>query len=175
MTYRPAPEIIRDVFTAAAVELAKVSIVPYYDYGTTLEVVNRLKAKSISDKYDEKYPLVWMLIDDSVHEKVDVKTSVHRQLQDTTIVICTQSNQEYTSAERYTNIITPILRPIYEELMNQFKISKLTSSIGKYTHDYYENLFWGRSGLYGREGNIFDDRIDAIIIDNLQLLLINNC
>jgi len=42
---------------------------------------------------------------------------------------------------------------------------------GLVPHDKIDRLFWGRSGLYGNEGNIFNDHLDAIEIQNLSLSL----
>ncbi|MCK5017843.1 MAG: hypothetical protein KAS32_12340 [Candidatus Peribacteraceae bacterium] len=183
MTYRPTPKVIGDIIPKVRVALNGThvkfdGITPFYDYGTTTEVVNRLtKMTASTTEYDKKYPLIWLLIDDgTIHEKITPQNSVKRAVQNLQIVICTQSNESFTTAERYTNIVEPILRPIYDSLMSNIKKSKLVSSADKkYEHDYYENLFWGRTGLYGREGNIFNDRIDALIIDNLKLLIIKNC
>lgn len=176
MIYRPIVDIIGDVVSDVRLDFTQDNIIPFYDYGTTLEVVNRLSAKTKSDDfYDKKYPLIWYLIGDSIKEEVDNKKSIKRQVTDISIIICTETNAEYTSEERYTNVIKPILRPLYDSFMSKLKLNKQLKSIDGFKHNYFENLYWGRNGLYGHEGNIFNDLIDAIIIDSMDLFIIETC
>lgn len=171
MTYKPVPYVIGEVVA----EVAKKFTV-YYDYGTTLEVVNRLSVKSESSQFfDKKYPLIWMLIGDNIKEEIDYNKAIKRKAIGVSIIICSQTKREYSSKERYEHLFIPVLRPLYDEFIKQLKLNKSIGSENKYNHTYYENLFWGRNGLYGREGNIFNDMIDAIVIDDLDLLVLQNC
>lgn len=176
MGYNPLSYLIENVVDQVRENYTAEKTIPYYDFGVALEVVNRLKQKTDSDLYyNKKYPLIWHLINGSVEEKVDNKKTNPREAQNVTIIICTQTDQNYSARERYENIIIPILRPLYESFMFHLNKSKELKSIDKFSHDYSENLFWGRDGLYGHEGNVFDDRVDAIIIDNLPLKIIESC
>lgn len=176
MTYNPLSYLIENIVDQVRLNYAEEKVLPYFDFGVTLEVVNRLKLKTESDLfYDKKYPLVWHLINGNVSEKVDYSKTNPREAQDVTIIICTQTSNDYTSRDRYENTFIPTLRPIYDLFMYYLRKSKELKSTDNYTHSYSENLFWGREGLYGHEGNIFDDRIDAIIIDNLKLRVIESC
>lgn len=171
MIYRPIVDIIKDVVAAVAVNTPV-----FYDYGTTLEVTNRLRQKTDSDNYyDKKYPLIWYLIGDSVKEEIDDKKATRRKVVENSIIICTETRAEYSSEERYTKVFKPILRPLYDSFIYELKLNKELRSLDSYNHAYYENLFWGKNGLYGHEGNIFNDKIDAIIIDSLDLLIIETC
>lgn len=171
MTYRPIAHIIGDIVA----EVAKTTEV-YYDYGSQNEIANRLREKTDSaDYYDKKYPLIWFLIQDQVKEKVDNSKALKRKAEGLTIIICSETKQEFTSKERYDHLFIPILRPLYEAFMYQLELSKAVKSDTKFSHEYYENLFWGKNGLYGHEGNILNDKIDSIIIDELDLLIIETC
>lgn len=176
MIYRPTPYIIKDIVDVMRDKFSEDKILPYFDFGTTVEVVNRLKAKSDAEEYsDKRYPLIWYLIDGSVKEDVgDIRSNV-RVAKNVTIIICNQTEREFTSTERYDKNFIPVLRPIYEAFMYHMKSSTLVRSSNGYTHEYYENLFWGNEGLYGATGNIFDDMLDAIIIKGLDLMLIESC
>ena len=175
MIYKPVPTIISEIVSEVRSSVGLKNGAPYFDFGTTNEVVNRLMEKTNSpDLYSKKYPLIWMLINDALEEDVQPKLATPRLFKDLTIIFCTETKSEYTSAERYEKTIMPILRPLYESFM--YYLGKNQSLISdNYNHGYYENLFWGRNGVYGREGNVFNDRIDAIIIDNLDLRVKQTC
>lgn len=176
MTYRPLAYAIEDVVTAVRDSYSPEQIVPYYDFGVALEVVNRLKLKSNTVEFRKaKYPLIWYLIDGSVQENVDYRKTNPREVQNVTIIICKETKVDFSARERYENNIIPTLRPLYDLFIHHLGKSKELKSDNKLNHGYSENLFWGREGLYGHEGNIFDDRLDAIIIDNLNLRVIESC
>ena len=172
MIYRPIVDIIEEVVAQVAIDIPGV----FYDYGTTLEVANRLRTKTDSDNYyDKKYPLIWYVIGDSVEEEIDSKKATPRRVLSNSIIICTETAAEYSSKERYANVIKPILRPLYDSFISKIKLNPSLRSLNGFKHKYYENLFWGRNGLYSHDGNIFNDKIDAIIIDSLDLLIIETC
>lgn len=176
MIYRPISHLIGEVVTAVRKSYSLDNILPYYEYGTELEVVNRLRKKSEHSLYaEQRYPLVWHLIKDSVHEEVDSRVALRRKVLDVTLIFCMQTSPDYSSEQRYANVFIPVLRPLYDLFMFHLKSSVLIQSLDMYKHNYYENLFWGSSGLYGVSGNVFDDRLDAIVIDGLELLVIEKC
>lgn len=176
MIYKPVPYIIKDIVDNLRDKYTEEKILPYFDFGTTIEVVNRLKIKSENPtSSDKRYPLIWYLIDGSVKETVGDIRANNRIAKDVTIIICNQTDRDFTATERYENNFIPVLRPIYDALMYHMKTSKLVRSSNGYQHEYYENLFWGNEGLYGATGNIFDDMLDAIIIKGLDLMLIESC
>jgi hypothetical protein len=176
MIYKPVPHIIRDIVSDLRNNFSEDKIIPFYEYGTALEVVNTLSKKTEHPEYsDKKYPLIWFLIKDSLKQEVDFTKANKRKVTDITVIFCTETKADYLAADRYENTFIPILRPLYDAFVYYLKRSKDISSKNDFKHIYYENLFWGRDGLYGHEGNIFNDRLDAIIIDNLDLHLIETC
>jgi hypothetical protein len=176
MIYKPVAYIIRDIISQIRDNFTTEKIIPYYEFGTTLEVVNTLSLKSESSAYyNARYPLIWYLIKDSVKQEIDFKKSNNRLIKDITIIFCTETKQEYLAADRYENTFIPTLRPLYDSFLFYLKKSKEVVSKNGFYHRYYENLFWGREGLWGHEGNIFNDMLDAIIIDNLDLFIVETC
>src|SRR5215217_6872485 len=79
-------------------------------------------------------------------------------------LIITGTNPNYTAPQREDFSFTPILHPIYGEFIEQIRKSGLFSFEGSTPKPYerFDRLFWGKEGLYGVEGNIFNDNIDAI-------------
>lgn len=147
-----------------------------YLHGHPKEILNTLseQGKSKSLKY-KKYPLVALFQDfgEEMGETVGAYASTSLNL-----VICTSTEAHYTSGQRYEKNFKPVLYPIYEEFLKQLHASKAfdTLSAAKIRHRKTDRLFWGRNGLYGNDGNIFNDRIDAIEIENLNLKVnLKNC
>ncbi|NHJ85910.1 MAG: hypothetical protein FK734_10640 [Asgard group archaeon] len=177
MAYKPMAHIIEDIVTDVRNNFSVEKIIPFYDYGTIHEVVNRITLKSEDTNYfDKLFPLIWFLIDDVITESIDYKKASYRLFKNCSIVICTNTKAEYSTADRYNNTIIPTLRPLYESFMYYLKLNnQIIGTETKYAHQYTENLFWGRGGVYGHEGNIFNDLVDAIIISGLDLYIVNKC
>jgi hypothetical protein len=142
---------------------------PYYEFGHPLEIIETLRSKSEASslKY-EKYPLVALFMD--IKEKkggllIDREAEV-------TVLFITDTLPEYKAAERLEKTFNPILIPLWEQFKDGLKkhpyihVDKGVLDISEYT----EHMFWGKNGIYGTDGNIFDDRLDAIEVKiNLKI------
>jgi len=141
---------------------------PYYMYGHPTEMAKRLsfKDRRAVDKF-RKFPLVGLITDfEEKHgESPDVLYSVS-----SSVIIVDKTDKNYISDARYVNTFKPILYPIYKLL-----ISKLIDSAEFKTptnlveHNKTDRLFWGANGIYGNEGVIFNEHLDAIQIDFTDL------
>lgn len=144
---------------------------PYFMHGHPLEILNTLSAKDRHKTYKyKKYPLIALFQDftETIGDNMNSQgeTDLH-------IVICTETSSDYSSTERYTNTFRPMLYPLYDLLIKHIELSKWFVNVGPglVPHDKTDRLFWGKSGLYGNEGFTFNDRLDAIEIENLSLSL----
>lgn len=168
-------DIIEEIVTAVQDDTDKPvgleSDEPYYMHGHPLEILNTLSEKDRHKTYKfKKYPLIALFQDftETIGENMNNQGET-----DLNIVICMQTSPDYTSAERYDNVFRTVLYPLYDLLIKHIESSGwfLNDGPGLIPHDKTDRLFWGRSGLYGNEGNIFNDHIDAIEIENLSLSL----
>ena len=147
------------------------SLVPIlvFDHGHPLEIVNRIQAYTESDtlKY-EAFPRICLLHD--FEEKITFETAVSL-----TIIIVTQTAPEYSAPDRYTYSFDPVLTPLYDRFMKLLAESAniATTDNNYFKHTKIDRLFWGKNGLYGNQGNIFNDYIDAIEIKDLELIITN--
>lgn len=141
-----------------------------FDHGHPLEIVNTIKQYTESDVLKrDVFPRICLLHD--FEEKMTFEKLVSID-----IIIVTDTDKDYTAAERYTNSFDPILTPLYDLFLEKLADSDYTGTVeGNYfKHTKIDRLYWGKSGLYGNSGNIFNDYIDAIEIKSLELI-INNC
>lgn len=112
-----------------------------------------------------KYPLV-ALFQDFEEDKSGDFTKVKLQM-----IIAVLTSNKMKAPERYNASFRPYLYPIYEELIRVISRSGYfnESTEKQIKHIKIDRLFWGRNGLYGNQGNIFNDFVDCIEIKNLSL------
>ena len=154
---------------------AESGLTCYYQFGHPLEIVENLKAMSADPAQAAgKYPLV-ALFADYTQKKGNIgyaEVTLH-------LIIATLTDVNYTASDRAANTFKPILYPIYDALMEQIARSGyyMGAQPGKITHNKTDRFFFGRNGLYDEDGNVFNDAIDVIDVENLELKVHtqNNC
>lgn len=162
-------EIVDNVRADADLPSGLATGAPYFMHGHPLEIISVLAEKDRNDTYKYlKYPIIALFQDfeEKFGESQRVVSSATLN-----IVIANQTSPDYTSAERYTYNFRTILYPIYDLLVKHIIRIKWFVNVGPglVPHRKTDRLFWGRTGLYGNESNIFNDHIDAIEINDLTL------
>ena len=131
-----------------------------------LERLNELKGTILSGR-----PFILLLL--------DIQETVGKALINVScdIVIGSVTNKSYSTDERYLNNFTPVLYPIYDEVMKRLENgSKTVLTQSWIDHEKWDRVLWGKQGLYGVDANIFDDYIDAIEVNQIKLTLTkSNC
>lgn len=156
------------------VEKVNETIPCYYLYGHPQEIVNTLSewTKDETKKFS-KFPLICLFQDfeESKGENAMINSKVSLN-----IVICTATEPGYKSEDRYTNTFKTILYPIYNLFMDRLAYSGmiLNADPALISHTKIDRVFWGKAGLYGNTSNMFNDYIDAIELQNLELEILNN-
>lgn len=170
-TYR----YVYDQFSEIVTKVSTVSgITCYYQFGHPSEILDNLRAITQDPtKPDQKYPLIALFTDYEEQQGntpgIESNVSLH-------LIIATLTSPHYMASERAIITFKPILEPIYDALKqcvldsgyyqnNRFKCRKIN------------RFYWGKNGLYDMSGNVFEDMIDAIEIQNLELSVIQyqNC
>lgn len=157
-----------DVKSQSLLSGAWTSKAPYFMDGHLLEISNRLAQKDQSTgilKW-QKYPLVVLIQDFDYDENRISRANVSLN-----IVIVNETKEDYNTQERRDNNFTPILDPIYNNLMNAIDKSIVFS----FTDDGWtttRRYYWGSSLT---DANPFNDKLDAIEINNLNLSIPKNC
>jgi hypothetical protein len=138
-------------------------------FGHPQELKNTIKelSEDATTKY-KRFPVVMLFAD-----LISSPSSVKGAFGDTTvnIVIAMTTEPTLKANERIAKNFAPILRPIYQELINQFYrcgyfwVQTPRQLLGR----DIERLFWGRAGIQGNDKGEFDDCIDAIEIKGLKL------
>lgn len=124
-----------------------------------LERLNELKRTILSGR-----PFILLLL--------DIQEIVGKSLIDVScdIIIGAVTNRSYSTDERYLNNFTPVLYPIYEAAMERLTNGSKTIIQSSYIeHEKWDRVLWGKQGLYGVDANIFDDYIDAIEVNKINL------
>lgn len=170
---KPRPIYIQDVFAdvvnivssrlTATLQAVNPKITGvHYEYGTGYEIIETLMQRTKTRPFD-KYPIVCLFLD--VREVFNEDIGIYSRVPDLRIAIANGTNVNYKAAERDIKNFKPILTPICQELLEAMRLSCafLKPNTG-FRHEAQRNYFWGRGGLYGKDGNIFEDKLDAIEI-----------
>lgn len=154
-----------------------------YMYGHPIEIANTLLELSKSELTENmRYPLLALLTDFS--EKKDSPDYYCKS--NLNFIIANITDPNYKADERTEASFRSVLHPIYEEFLNQIRKSKhfliqYDEAIPHTQVDRYywgrngtlDNEVWGKAGIYGGEGNIFNDYIDMIEIIGLEIKVVN--
>lgn len=170
----PVVSLIGQVVEAMRDAESETPNVPYYLYGHKIELEQRLITMSKdSAKKFEKYPLVALNMD--FPERLEgglVKLKLN-------IAILASTNKDFVTPDRYANVFTPILYPLYDGFFEALTTSGLftwDSAEELPKHIKYDRPFWGTIGKNGNEANIFSDPLDAIELVDLEINYRNkNC
>ena len=147
------------------------SLEPFCMYGHSREISNRLLLKDKDSVYKyQKYPLIALRL--PVIEDVG-QGGIHNVSLNIAILEFTDKN--YSSPERYENVITPILMPLYLEFIEALNKNGQILNNGTFEHDKIDRLFYGIDELEGNTSYIFNDPLDGIELQNLELKIINKC
>lgn len=139
----------------------------YYAHGHPREIVNDLQAKLRDDNLkDKRLPLIMLFHDYEVLRN----SNVYYGTANLNIAIAALTQQNWSTAERYVNTFKPILEPIYFELLRQLgKSTYFVNALAMVEHTKIDRVFWGRTGIYGNEGNTFNDYLDCIELKGTKL------
>lgn len=170
----PIPIYIQDVF-AEIVSRVSAEMLPilqaiypqitgvHYQYGTGYEIIETLNQMTQNDNNLDKYPLVCLFLD--VNEEFGTDAGIYSTIPNLRIAICNDTKRDMKAPQRDELNFKPILTPIYQSLLRQMKYSKAFKAVSlDFRHDAKRNYFWGREGVYGKEGSVFNDKLDAIEI-----------
>lgn len=145
----------------------------HYEHGHPQEIIDTLILMSKNPTISAlKYPLIALFqdYDEKQGEKVGVLSKI-----DFHLIIAIYSDKNWKAAERITKSFIPFLYLIYGHLMKSIAQSGyfVEGSVEQIKRTKTDRLYWGKTGLWGNEGNIFADCIDAIEITGLQLSVKN--
>lgn len=145
----------------------------HFDHGHPLEIIETLmqKDKSGSLRF-QKYPLICLFedfpkISDSI--EYDFYCDLH-------LIIAKSTKPEYKAEERKANNFQPYLWPIWDEFFKGIQLHPAFMETGKEIRkEVIDRYFWGRGGLFTKEGNLFNDWIDCIEVKMKLKVNFKNC
>lgn len=162
-------EEVRTVVAAVNTALAAKQFphTVYYMYGHPKEINNRLQELSNSPTEGaKKFPLIILLTDIPIRKDIIGyygSASMH-------FLICNLTEATYTSEQRTAINFVPVLHPIKATLIEAIGKHKQFTYPGELTYVETDCYYYG-SEINSK--NIFNDRIDAIDISNLQVNIKN--
>lgn len=148
-----------------------ISVVLNYHHGHLLEVKNTFREyTTIAAVKREQFPAV-VLVQDFPEE---INNLTGEREVTCTVFLVTDSQKQYTAADRYDYTFGPILYPLYDLFFEQLRYSDYVAD-SQLQHTKIDRVFWGRESGEGSLSNIFNDFIDAIEISNLKVKILKTC
>lgn len=146
----------------------------YYLHGHPQDIALILTEKTKSQEYQyKKYPLICLIQD--FEEQIKVNDHFYNIPNCTILIVC-ETKSEYHAAERYVNSFKPTLYPIYEELISVIENSSETSpTMEDIDYTKIDRVYWGKVGIQGNDGLLFNDKLDAIELRFTNLQIRKNC
>lgn len=138
---------------------------PYFYIGHRKDVNGQLKDKNRRANKDQKYPAIVLPMDiNYVVEDGFVKYDI-------SVWLLGLSKDAYTTEKRLELVFTPVLQPLYANLMKA-----LVKSIFQWSgdqvappHNAFDRYYIGTQNSEGNNPKLFDDPLDAIEIRDLKL------
>jgi hypothetical protein len=168
------PTLIREVVSEVSDNLASETSLSIANVQFYCETWDVLRQRLIEDGKAEstknsRYPFIALIrgYDEKYRSGGDyVDTSL-------TLVIVTRSTPNMKSEDRESENYTPILYPIYAELMEVLNNTRFIMNRNRLypTHTKHDNLNLGQETPNGNIANRLPDFVDAIIVSNLELTL----
>lgn len=158
--------------TAIAAPGSYKALAPYYLFGHRLDIDRRLTEKDKDSIFMfQKYPLIALRL--PIIQDIN-ETDVNEISANMAVFGFTDKN--FTSEERYENVIKPVLHPLYEQLLEALRNSSYISGLGTLPHRRVDRLFWGTETKEGNVKYLFSDPLDAIELIDLKLNILDlNC
>lgn len=153
-----------------------VAVIINYHYGHPLEIVNTFReiVKNPTYKYTQ-FPAICLFMD----FQEDRNQEGYHAIADLNFVIMTDTKPEYKASDRYTNTFDTVLYGLYDLFIEHMRDSNdfecEEDGTGLPVHTKTDRLYWGKQGLYGNEGNMFQDFIDAIEITDFRIKVFQTC
>jgi len=169
--FRFFPRVFGDVMTAVrAVYDETNNVKPVYEFGTYLELT---KVHNLKDQnHLTKYPLVWLVWEANENtENWGTATSTYGVAP--RIFICTNTNSDYRSEQRYTESFEAVLYPIWELIKRKIDDNVNLGSFNEFTKN--DHLYWGESIGISKDKNKLFDTLDAIEIKFNELNVFKKC
>jgi len=164
---RTSHPYIVDIFTTIVANVStELGYTVNYLYGHPVEIISQLQEMSKGTNKANRFPVVCLFQD--FDEKLGAGQLTEVSLN---IVIANLTDPKYVAPQRYAKNFKPYLYPIYDELLYQISNTFSVADMSMIEHTKTDRLFWGKSALYGNEGNTFSDFLDAIELTNLKLTL----
>jgi len=175
--FRFFPRVFGDVMTAVrAIYDEANNVLPIYEFGTYLELT---KVHNLKDQNNlTKYPLVWLVWE--ANENTENWTTTDTYDLSPRIFICTHTNSDYRSEQRYSENFEAILYPIWELIKTAMYDNVKIDLDSVKNFNKSDHLFWGDKIGISRDGklkqsNVFVDTLDAIEIKFNELIIYNKC
>lgn len=142
----------------------------HYLHGNYNEIRRRLVEKGEAGELKfRRYPLIALFQDIPIDKGlVGNKGKVVMQM-----IILYHTTPDRYNEDRLENVFKPVLIPIYQEFLKQLRDCGYFQilDVDSIKHRMIKRFHWGDPGVKGNTGYLFNDCLDGIELNNLELTL----
>ena len=174
MTRKSPPELFEEVVVSmrnlSASDAAKWGIAaglesPYFFYGTPVEINRQMIERDKGSTKGKVYPAIALRLptdEDSKNGLINYNANVG---------IFAQTKMQYDAPDRYSNVVKPILYPLFELFLDRLKRAGFTwdGDGSEPPHKKRDMLHHGVEATQGNIAYIFNQPLDAIEIVSLRI------
>lgn len=175
MILQVIPDIMREVVakvSAKTAAYAQGAFPVFFEVGHYREVERNIVEKGkTKDQKNQRFPVIWLVMDfpetmDPQRYGLGVYSQVKLEL-----ILATNTEPNWSVADRYTNTFKPILYPMLDELLKVIGNTPDLGSppFGRLKYKKTDRPYWGVQNGMGGTANFFSAFVDAIQIENLEL------
>lgn len=138
---------------------------PYFFYGTPIEMNRQMIERDHGSTKGKVYPAIALRLPTNE----DVKNGLVNY--NLNIAILDSTKREYDAPDRYTNVVKPILYPLYELFLDRLKRFGFTwdGDLSMPPHTKRDMLHHGVEATQGNIAYVFDQPLDAVEVTNLRV------
>lgn len=160
--------VVEEVAAVVAAVAARLATPVYYFFGHLREITTRFQelTNSTTDK-DKMFPCVVLFTDIPVRQNQPPGTYGTASLN---LIIANFTQQNYTAQQRLDNNFKPVLYPIKKEFFRQMERHLQFTYPNEISYTEIDRYYYGATV---DSKNQFNDFIDCIEIQNLQVIIKN--
>lgn len=154
-------------------DTGNVKTFPRFLYGTQKDISDQLL--QMDEAGIVEFPAIFLM---TPYKEYSAGSDYQYQA-DFILFIVASTDENFSNDEKYDNVINPVITPIYELLLEamEFEEGVEIRDIDNQAPESYTHLDWGKKGVYGYDGWLTDNYVDAMQLNfkAIKVDLITEC
>ena len=160
--FRHFPDVFNNLVNAVKLRYVSDGPAISYEYGTDAEFISQCLIKDTNQL--EKYPLIWLVWGPKDNQQVYTDPCIYSIAP--RVFICSLTNPDDMTDQKYTNTLKAVLYPIFDLLVDEFGYNGNIELDPNFKYTVNDHPYWTEPA------DQFPDHLSAIEIKFENLLII---